>query len=63
MRIQLGKKLLGFRNMHEKPSVAINFPTSLKDLEILVNKYSAEILLSKPDELKSQNTYNFCKGV
>ena len=31
------------------------FPTSLKDLEILVNTYSTGILLSKPDELKSQN--------
>ena len=32
------------------------FPTSLKDLEILVNTYSTgSIVLSKPDELKSQN--------
>ena len=57
---------MGFRNTQEKleritthflqPSlVTIKFPTSLKDLEIVVNTYSAGILLSKPDELKSQN--------
>ena len=33
----------------------IRTTTSLKDLEILVKTYSAGILLSKPDELKSQN--------